>query len=273
MKWVVPGSFIAVAFEVFAAGSPASGGAVCGDAGMNMWFPTGSPAREGNFFSGPSFAKHYVSADRYWDTRYEYGDAARGLAATSGSGSRGKNALWKATIVNAFVKRNKIPSVLDLGCGDGHQLNYAEYEMYTGIDRSVVAIKHLSSRWGSDWTKRFLWYNGSRAFFHRPPTADAALSLEVIFHITEDDLFEEYMHMLFDSAKRFVVIMTYNPSMKEDCSTQGFCFSDQPHIRFWPVTKWVEENKPGWKLASSLQHKYPTTCFSDFFFFQNCNTS
>jgi hypothetical protein len=50
------------------------------------------------------------SSNSYWEARY-------GAGGSSGAGSYGRLAAFKAAFVNAFVADNHIRSVLDLGCG------------------------------------------------------------------------------------------------------------------------------------------------------------
>ena len=40
--------------------------------------------------------------------------------------------------------------------------------------------------------------------------ADMAISLDVLFHLVEDEIFERYIRNLFSSAQRFVVIYSSN---------------------------------------------------------------
>jgi hypothetical protein len=60
-----------------------------------------------------------TSAD-YWEKRYRKGGS-------SGSGSYRKLAEFKAGVVNDFVSRNRIQTVIEHGSGDGAQLWLAKY--------------------------------------------------------------------------------------------------------------------------------------------------
>ena len=84
----------------------------------HAWVPPGKQARSvlGQVTNGgPNFKKKYDNAADYWDMRYLVGDNKLGHAADSGTGSRGKNARYKAKVLNAFVSRNSIKRVLDFG--------------------------------------------------------------------------------------------------------------------------------------------------------------
>lgn len=116
------------------------------------------------------------SAD-YWERRYQ-------LGCDSGAGSYNRLALFKADVINAFVKENNIVSVIEWGCGDGNQLNYAQYPQYTGIDVSVKAVEMCKKIFNTDNSKQF-YCNISELL---PLKAigggyELALSLDVIYHL------------------------------------------------------------------------------------------
>lgn len=131
---------------------------------------------------------------KYWEDRYRLGGDA-------GAGSFGVAARHKAAVLNAFVADNAISSVIEFGCGDGRQLTLAQYPPYLGIDVSADALAHCRRLFGDQPDKQFLLlddYQGQRA--------DLALSLDVIYHLVEDSVYDEYLQRLFDAAGRFVII-------------------------------------------------------------------
>ncbi|HEU4546756.1 MAG TPA: hypothetical protein VFR88_10740, partial [Microlunatus sp.] len=81
----------------------------------------------------------FGSSGRYWERRYAKGG-------TSGAGSYGQAAEWKAEVVNGWVRDHGVTSVLDLGCGDGNQLSLADYPRYLGLDRSPTAVRACIER-------------------------------------------------------------------------------------------------------------------------------
>ena len=182
----------------------------------------------------------------YWEHRY-----ARG--GTSGAGSYGAAAQWKASVVNRWVAELGATSVVDLGCGDGSQLALATYPRYLGLDRSATAVRRCISRFRGDATKSFLRYEpGQLADPAGWLRGDLALSMEVIFHLVEDDVFEDYMRRLFDSAERYVVVCS------NDAARQGASGSTAdgahgvlaPHLRYRSFTAWVEAHRPQWELLA-----------------------
>jgi len=97
-------------------------------------------------------------------------------------------------------------------------------------------------------------------------TAELTLSLDVIYHLVEFEVFLDYMNRLFESAKRYVVI--YSSDTDENAKGQA------AHVWHRKFTKWVELEKPEWQLASHIPNKYPyagdtrTGSSSDFFIYK-----
>jgi hypothetical protein len=54
----------------------------------------------------------------FWENNYQKGG-------DSGSGSYDQLAIFKADIINSFIKQNNIKTVIEFGCGDGNQLSLA----------------------------------------------------------------------------------------------------------------------------------------------------
>ena len=98
-------------------------------------------------------------------------------------------------------------------------------------------------------------------------TAELTLSLDVIYHLVEDDVFNDYMQRLFDSSERMVVIYSSNTDdNREDAAA---------HVRHHLFSRWVDENRPSWRLKSCITNKYPfdpkdahNTSFADFYIFE-----
>ena len=170
---------------------------------------------------------------RYWERNY-----ARG--GTSGAGSYDALAQGKAVFLNEFVRTREIGSVIEFGCGDGNQLSLADYPAYIGLDVSRTAIQWCQQRFAADLAKSFFLYDGA-CFTDRAGvfTADLAISLDVIYHLTEDAVFETYMTHLFAAAARYVIIY----------ATDGEIAGTAPHVRHRHFTPWVRVALPG--LASA----------------------
>jgi SAM-dependent methyltransferase len=169
---------------------------------------------------------------QFWEQNY-----ARGK--TSGGGSYGHAAHAKADFLNAFVCQNAIQSMVEFGCGDGNQLSLAKYPRYVGLDVSKTAIGMCRQRFAVDPTKSFFLYDGTcfvdgGGIF----AADLAISLDVVYHLIEDQIFETYMTHLFTAGQRFVVLYSTNMELGDS----------SPHVRHRIFTTWVEGNCPEWEL-------------------------
>jgi hypothetical protein len=196
----------------------------------------------------------FAGSEQYWEARYAAGG-------DSGVGSYGKFARFKADVVNAFVAERGVRSVIEFGCGDGNQLALASYPQYLGLDASETAVSACRRRFASDQTKSFALmrhYRGERA--------DLALSLDVIYHLVEDQVFERYVRTLFAASDRFVII--YSSDTDDTRRDEG------PHVRHRKFSRWVRENLPEWRLVERIPNKYPFRgdyregSFAEFFIFE-----
>ncbi len=193
------------------------------------------------------------SSESYWVERYKKGG-------DSGPGSYKHLAQFKAELLNAFVSEHSIQSAIEFGCGDGNQLALAEYPSYVGFDVSPKAIELCRQRFARDASKAF-----SEMKDFDGEQAELTLSLDVIFHLVEDEVFEAYMNRLFDSSTRFVVIYSSNRDVNE--TLQG------KHVRHREFLSWVRRSKPQWTLITHIPNRYPfqgdqtTGSHCDFFVF------
>ena len=71
--------------------------------------------------------------------------------------------------------------------------------------------------------------------------ADLTLSLDVIYHLVEDTVFECYMRTLFDSSKRYVIV--YASDTDDNPIHEG------THVRHRKFSRWIRENAPNWTLV------------------------
>ena len=128
----------------------------------------------------------FDNSPNYWEQRY----SSKG---NSGAGSYGRLAEFKALVINEFVTENKINSVVEFGCGDGNQLTLAKYPSYIGIDVSKTAIELCKEKFNKDATKSFF----TSADAH-DVNAELSMSLDVIYHLIEDEIYNDYMTKLFN---------------------------------------------------------------------------
>lgn len=195
----------------------------------------------------------FRSSSRYWQRRYERGE-------TSGAGSYGRYAEYKAEVLNRFVAANRIVRVAEFGCGDGNQLKAFRFAHYVGIDISPAAVDRCRAMYRHDRTKRFLVHTGADAVAAiRQFAPELMLSLDVIYHLVEDEVFEEHISNLFGLSSRYVIVYSTNFDKRYD-------FPHQVDRKF---TDYVERKIDGWRLVDVLanSHKGSETQ-SDFYVYE-----
>lgn len=172
----------------------------------------------------------WVGSSRFWQWRYR-------LGGSSGAGSYGEEARSKADFLNAFFKMHSVRSVVEFGCGDGSQIALLEVEKYLGLDISLAAIERCRSAFQGDDSKRFCGVDEAPAEYF-----DAALSLDVIYHLVEDDVYFDYLERLFGVAAKWVVIYSSNPAVLTRVS---------PHVLHRPVVSDVESLRLAYSLVEA----------------------
>ena len=205
-----------------------------------------------NKINNLKFIKNHNSSVDYWESRYQKGG-------NSGNGSYGDLAIFKAKVLNDFVKKNDIKSVIEFGCGDGNQLTLCNYPKYIGLDVSRRAVELCEKKFKGDKIRSFFLYHPS-AFMdnHKLFNCDLSLSLDVVYHLLEDDIYQGYMRHLFDSANKFVIIYSC------DDEDEGLT---SPHVRFRKFSKWIEDNIIGWILVEKIPNIYKNSK-ADFYIYK-----
>lgn len=200
----------------------------------------------------------FSGSDEYWKNRYLSGR-------NSGAGSYGRLAEFKASILNEFVASNSIRSVLEFGCGDGNQLLSAQYPRYHGFDISPTAISLCEQRFQHDVSKTFSVLRSNSGY-----RADLVLSLDVVYHLVEDSVFESHISDLFESAKQFVCIYSTNSARRS--------LVRSPHVRHRNFSGYVALSQPHFELVRVVRNPYPerfrrigSTSNADFFFYKRTN--
>jgi hypothetical protein len=132
--------------------------------------------------------------------------------------------------------------------------------MYIGVDISEQAIGACRAKFANDRSKTFLVadeYNGQ--------TGELALSLDVIYHLVEDDVFDEYMTRLFDAAQRYVIIYSSDVDQIEG--------DHDAHIKHRRFSDWIARRRPTWTRIAHIPNPHPysgdplTGTFADFYIF------
>jgi len=203
----------------------------------------------------------FTTSGDYWENRYKIGG-------NSGAGSYNNLAEFKAEIVNNFVIENNIKSVIDFGCGDGNQLSYLNLPKYLGVDVSQTAIKICKKKYKNDTSKAFLLYEDAKNHLQDSENRyDLGLSMDVLYHLNEEEVFSDYLSNLFAASKKYVIIYSIN--------------IDNPlfpiaHIRPRKFTDWIDSHIVGWSLYKYIKNKYPydeknpnnNTSWSDFYIYK-----
>ena len=173
----------------------------------------------------------------YWNNRYIKGQ-------TSGSGSYNNLAQFKADVINNFIEKTEINSVVDYGVGDGNQLKLFNTEklLYTGIDVSEFIISKCKEEFKDDKTKRFIHTDN----IDNELKGELVLSCDVIYHLIEDCVYEEYMKNLFSMSKKYVIIYAKNEDINH-----------VTHVKFRKFSNYIKSNLPEWQLIKHIPNKFP----------------
>lgn len=194
------------------------------------------------------------SSAEYWDKRYKENG-------TSGVGSYSHLAEFKANFLNMFVDKQGIKKVIEFGCGDGNQLRLSNYPEYIGFDVSITSILMCKKLFSDDSSKSFFLSSDNPSTF-----ADLVLSLDVIYHLVEDDVYHCYMQQLFSSSTRYVIIYSSNTIINDK--------SQSIHVRHRKFTDWINLHAPYFHLVQYVPNEYPLRkdniygSFADFYVFE-----
>lgn len=199
------------------------------------------------------------SSGRYWEERYQQ----RG---TSGAGSYGTLAEFKAEIVNSFIIKHNIESLADFGFGDGNQAGMLKVKHYAGFEVSEKAIALCTEKFKGrkEYTFQHVNQLEGRKF-------DLCISMDVIFHLVEEPIFELYMHRLFNASQQWVIIYSSNGDKLPA--------NHSAHMLDRIFTAWIEKQVPGFELVEKIENRYPynpaqptTTSISDFYIYKKKTT-
>ncbi|MBS0342323.1 MAG: glycosyltransferase, partial [Proteobacteria bacterium] len=128
-----------------------------------------------------------------------------------------------------------------------------------GFDVADESVALCRSRFTRDPTKQF-----RNAVTWEYERAHLALSLDVIFHLIEDEVFHEYMRRLFASAERYVIVYSSN--------YEGGHIA--PHVKHRKFTEWVDIYHADFKLIEHIPNRWPLVdddqneSFADFYIFE-----
>lgn len=198
--------------------------------------------------------KNFKSSTQFWTEKYVSGGH-------SGFGSYNKLAEFKADVINEFIQRNDFSTYVEFGSGDGNQIKLINYPNYVGYDISEVAVEMCLKNFKDQDNLDFKLMSdyGSEKF-------DVSISLDVIFHLVEDEVYQSYLKTLFGAAKNAVIIYSSNNEENAD--------NYYPQVRHRKFTADVEAMFPEFFLETHIPNKYPyegnslTGSFADFYIYK-----
>lgn len=188
--------------------------------------------------------QNFVSAD-YWENRYRSGG-------NSGQGSYGEYCSFKSEVINGFLSKNDIQSTIEFGCGDGNQLSNISYNRYIGFDVSETIIKTCRIKFGNKENYEF-----TTSISSLPLKSDLTLSLDVIYHLIEDNVYGDYLTNLFNKSAKHVIIYSSN------FEKQG-----HPHVKHREFLKDVFARFPEFKHYDTISPPEHLQTTAEFYFFK-----
>ena len=135
---------------------------------------------------------------------------------------------------------------------------------YHGLDVSQTVVDQARITFHEDKTKSF---EHVTEFNRKQKSFELSMSLDVIYHLIEDDVFSSYMYNLFNSSGKFVIIYASNKT--DENYVPGF------HVKHRAFSDWVKKNRPEFQQIEVIPNSYPEdsnnpneTSFADFYFYQ-----
>ena len=166
------------------------------------------------------------NSKNYWENRYKSGGS-------SGSGSYGNDAIKKAEYINDIISKYNVKSVNDYGHGDCNQLSHMKKVVsYTGYDVSGGARNKCISMFTDDNKYKFI---DDVSKFKK---ADLALSLDVVYHLVEDDVYHNYLDNLFSMSDIVLIYSTDKDSSAGSAS----------HVRHRNFTSYIKTHFANFSL-------------------------
>ncbi|MBP2548061.1 glycosyltransferase involved in cell wall biosynthesis [Neorhizobium galegae] len=190
----------------------------------------------------PAQAPLVFDSSRYWEERYRSGG-------NSGPGSYDILARYKAVVLNFFTRQRKLKSIAEMGSGDGNQLQYFDFPLYTGFDVSRTAIERTKGMYASKPGYDFIWMDDPSLDWElHEDNYDCALSLDVLYHLVDDRVFEAYLDRLFTLSSRYVVIYASNFDAADKRGAS--------HVRHRKFTDFIDRRYPQWTLKKVIENPY-----------------
>lgn len=177
------------------------------------------------------------NSSEYWDNRYKNGG-------NSGQGSYNALAKFKASVINDFIEKNNIQSLLDYGVGDGNQLALIDTskQLYYGIDISPTIIEKCKNMYKNDSTKQFFL----SSILDTSIKTELVLSSDVLYHLIEDSVYYNYLNELFNRSNKYVIIYARDENLNHTT-----------HVKFRKFTDYIESTFQEFRLIKHIPNKFP----------------
>lgn len=150
--------------------------------------------------------------------------------------------------------------MFEFGCGDGNQLSHYDMPRYVGLDVSKTAIQSCKDKFSADKTKSFYLYDSKfLSQMKMLPKTELTLSVDVLYHLVEDEVFHRYLRDLFHYSLRYVIIY----------STNFDAAYDSPHQRDRRFTDYIRDTFKNFILIDTIVNPFkgPETR-SDFYIYK-----
>lgn len=169
----------------------------------------------------------------YWENRYKN-------SGTSGLGSYGDDSIFKTEYINALIYEKNIKTINDLGCGDGNQISmFTGFNSYVGFDVSKTTVQKCITKFNDNKKYNFVYDVADMKI------SELTLSLDVTYHIIEDEYFIEHIQNLFKYSNCYVLIYSVNGNIE----------SSAQHIKHRNFVEWIEDNIDNVKLIDVKKQK------------------
>jgi cyclopropane fatty-acyl-phospholipid synthase-like methyltransferase len=136
---------------------------------------------------------------KYWQDRY-----------SRNNNPIDKQAEMKAVVINHWINEYRLRIISEIGCGDGSNLLLYDIPIsYSGYDISTNAINICKER--TRKIRNSLKYYLSDDVNNIDYTSNVLLLIDVIHHVTDDNVFQELQDIIFNKGEwKYIIAYTYN---------------------------------------------------------------
>lgn len=180
---------------------------------------------------------------KLWEHLYKNGG-------NSGRGACNHYGIYKAEIINNFIRQHNLKNIIDFGCGDGNQTSLINIDNYTGIDISDYIIDKTKNKYINDISKQFFTYKELYNITPKP-IYDLSISLCVLYHLIDDNIYYNYLNDLYTFSNKYIIIYAtdYNDPNIHNKNNGSSTF----HRNF---TRDIEKLYPNLELIQYIPQKY-----------------